>query len=451
MSIWDKLGRAVLNVSEKPLAKVGVKIAEKSAERAEKTVSRALANSAMKKGRYASKANYAEWIESMGGKATKVESGFKKWEKSLPKFKSAERVETHTVKGAEHTIVNSTKVTGRVVESSEASTVRAAEKVTEEAGKRAAINKELLDKAAKVGCKVAKFGYKAGGKMINKMPGWAGQYAKYTAEHPVASLILSSVAYHRVFGRNLLPDLMKSLGGDDAAKKGLVGVLGEVSLGKKTDRQGNEVGMAGNLSDVLFGEGTYDKIRSGVGSVAGETAGVYQEVKGGVSSALGEGANLYMKGKEHLGQYFSGNGMVANGNGGYYDPTTAQYPSTTQMMEANTGAPLQAQNGLVGTMTNGVSSIANQLTGGNVSKMNLASLALSSYMMFGPFGWLGKMASLMLGGMTMRNINQRQSEGQTIQQISRYAVEPSVLTMQNRPQIEIPESQEPVVRRSRGI
>lgn len=444
MSIWDKIGKAALKAAEKPLAKVGVKVAEKSAESAEKTVGRALANSAMKEGRYASKGNYTKWIESMGGKATKVESGFKNWEKSLPKFQSAERVGTHTVKAAERAFVNSTKATGKVVESSVASTAKAAEKVTEEAVKKTAvINRKSLKKAAKVG-------WQEGGKMINKTAGWAGQYAKYTANHPIASLILSSVAYHQVTGKNLLPDLMKSLGGDEAAKKGLVGVLGEVSLGKKTDSQGNEVGMAGNLSDVLFGEGTYDKIRSGVGSVAGEAAGVYQGVKGGVSSALGEGVNLYAEGKEHLGQYFSGNGMVSNSSGGYYDPTTTQYPSTAQMMGANT-PPLQAQNGLGGTMINGVSAVANQLTGGNVSKMNLASLALSSYMMFGPFGWLGKMASLMLGGMTMRNINQRQSEGQSMQQMSRYAAEPAVLRMPSRPQIEFPESQEPVVRRSRGI
>ncbi|WP_306572049.1 hypothetical protein [Segatella buccae] len=443
---WMKeLGKAAAKVAEKPLAKVGVKFAEKSAESAEKSVGRALANAAMKEGRYASKANYTKWIESMGGKATKVESGFKSWEKSLPQFKtgfkSTEHIGAKTAQKTERIMVDGTKATGQGVVHS----TKAAEKVAEETAKKAAlINKETLKNAAKVG-------WREGGKVINKTAGWAGQYAKYSANHPVASLILSSVAYRQLTGRTLLPDMMKSLGGEDAAKKGLVGVLGETTLGKKVDGQGNEVGMVANLTDVLFGDGTYEKVSSGVGSVAGEAAGVYQGVKGGVSSVLGEGAHLYETGKEQIGQYFSGNGMVSNGNGGYYDPTTPQYPSTSQIMGSGMTQGVPQQGGLTGTMVNGVHSIANELTGGNVSKMNLASLALSSYMMFGPFGWLGKMASLMLGGMTMRNINQRQSESLSMQQMQRYAVAPAVSAGQSVSQVDFSVSEEPVVRRSRGI
>ena len=338
-------------------------------------------------------------------------------------------------------MVDGTKATGQGVVHS----TKAAEKVAEETAKKAAlINKETLKNAAKIG-------WREGGKVINKTAGWAGQYAKYSANHPVASLILSSIAYRQLTGRTLLPDMMKSLGGEDAAKKGLVGVLGETTLGKKVDGRGNEVGMVANLTDVLFGDGTYGKVSSGVGSVAGEAAGLYQGVKGGVSSVLGEGANLYETGKEQIGQYFSGNGMVSNGNGGYYDPTTPQYPSTAQMMGSGMTQGVPQQGGLTGTMVNGVHSIANELTGGNVSKMNLASLALSSYMMFGPFGWLGKMASLMLGGMTMRNINHRQSESQPMQQMQRYAAAPAVSAGQSVSQVDFPVSEEPVVRRSRGI
>ena len=85
-------GKAAAKAAEKPLAKVGVKVAENSVENAEKSVGRALANAAMKEGRYASKANYAKWIESMGEKTVKVESGFKAWEKTLPKFKTGFRL-----------------------------------------------------------------------------------------------------------------------------------------------------------------------------------------------------------------------------------------------------------------------------------------------------------------------------------------------------------------------
>lgn len=448
MGLLKEIGKAAMKAVEKPLAKVGVKVAGKSAESAEKTVGRALANSAMKEGRYA-KGHYTKWLESMGGKPQKVESGFKNWEKTLPKsrtgFRSAGHMGANTAKGAERTFVNSTRTAGKAVESSTAATEKVTEKIAKDVGKKAAIiNKDSLKSAAKTG-------WREGGKVINKTAGWAGQYAKYTANHPIASLILSSVAYRQLTGRTLLPDMMKSIGGDDAAKKGLLGVGGEVILGRKVDSHGNEVPVAANFVDVLFGNGTYENIRGGVGSVAGEAAGLYQGVKGGVSSALGEGANLYEAGKEHIGQYFAGNGMVATGNGGYYDPTTAQYPSTTQMIGASPGTPPQPQNGLGGAVVNGVNTVAHEITGGNVSKMNLASLVLAAYMMFGKFGWLGKMGSLMLGGMTMRNINQHQSEGRAMPQMSQSAAQPAVRTAQSSPQIEFPQTEEPVVRRSRGI
>lgn len=52
-------------------------------------------------------------------------------------------------------------------------------------------------------------------------------------------------------------------------------------------------------------------------------------------------------------------------------------------------------------MNNLNSALAN-VTGGNISKMNLASMLLASYMMFGRFGWFSKIAGLALGGMTMK-------------------------------------------------
>lgn len=50
--------------------------------------------------------------------------------------------------------------------------------------------------------------------------------------------------------------------------------------------------------------------------------------------------------------------------------------------------------------------------------MNLASMLLASYMMFGRFGWFSKIAGLALGGMTMKNVNQRSVHAQE-QQMNR--------------------------------
>lgn len=106
---------------------------------------------------------------------------------------------------------------------------------------------------------------------------------------------------------------------------------------------------------------------------------------------------------------FTGNGMVANGDGTYSDPSTAQYPNMNQM-------GLQQGNGVMSGLLGGMNNAVNTVSGGNVSKMNLAGLLLSAYMMFGRFGWLGKAASVMLGGMTLKNINNHQQQGSLLQQ-----------------------------------
>ena len=108
---------------------------------------------------------------------------------------------------------------------------------------------------------------------------------------------------------------------------------------------------------------------------------------------------------------FNGNGMVNHGNG-YYDPTTAQYPS----MSAVQG--VQGLSGVGGGLMNNLNSALSNVTGGNISKMNLASMLLASYMMFGRFGWFSKIAGLALGGMTMKNVNQRSVHAQE-QQMNR--------------------------------
>ena len=72
----------------------------------------------------------------------------------------------------------------------------------------------------------------------------------------------------------------------------------------------------------------------------------------------------------------------------------------------------QQGGGSMNALMNGMNNAVSQVSGGNVSKMNIASLLLSAYMMFGRFGWMGKAASLLLGGMTLHNINGKQAASQ---------------------------------------
>ena len=224
---------------------------------------------------------------------------------------------------------------------------------------------------------------------------------KFAAEHPKAAAVMTAVALPVVgYKKGLLTFAKEKALGEENTNKGLVGSASTLLLGSHKDAYGNEKSVSEKTVDTLLGEGTYSSLKTGVGNVGAEGADVYHQLKGTLGNVGSEAGSLYYDGKEYVGGMFNGNGMVNHGNG-YYDPTTAQYPS----MSAVQG--VQGQAGMGGGLMNNLNSALSNVTGGNISKMNLASLLLASYMMFGRFGWFSKIAGLALGGMTMKNVNQR--------------------------------------------
>ena len=153
--------------------------------------------------------------------------------------------------------------------------------------------------------------------------------------------------------------------------------------------------------------GIYDTVTNAADSVVNEGVDLYQFSKNTLGNVVGEGTDLYQMGKNYVG-----NGMVSNGSGGYYDPTTEQTPNLYQASNPDMGN----QDGMLNNVMGGMNHLVNQVSGGAVTKMNILSLALSAYMMFGRFGWLGRAASLLLGGMTLKNINNRQLPYQKVPQ-----------------------------------
>lgn len=151
----------------------------------------------------------------------------------------------------------------------------------------------------------------------------------------------------------------------------------------------------------------YNKVTSAADSVVNEGVDLYQFSKNTLGNVVGEGTDLYQMGKNYVG-----NGMVSNGSGGYYDPTTEQSPNLYQASNPD----MENQDGMLNNVMGGMNNLVNQVSGGAVTKMNILTLALSAYMMFGRFGWLGKAASLLLGGMTLKNINNRQLPYQQVHQ-----------------------------------
>lgn len=232
--------------------------------------------------------------------------------------------------------------------------------------------------------------------------------AEFVAKHPKASLVAGAVSLpYFGYNKGALTFAKEKLLGDDSKEKGLVDTAARLAFGDQKDAYGNEKSISEKAVNVLFGEGSYDSIKRAGGATFDEGQELYHNLKNGVAGIGNEAIGLYQDGKQFAGNFFSGNGMVSNGNGGYYDPTAQSYPSMAQMQMTN-----QQGGGSMNALMNGMNNAVSQVSGGNVSKMNIASLLLSAYMMFGRFGWMGKAASLLLGGMTLHNINGKQAASQ---------------------------------------
>lgn len=224
---------------------------------------------------------------------------------------------------------------------------------------------------------------------------------KFAVAHPKTSVAGLAIALPVVgYKKGLVNFATEKVFGKGNEGKGIIEPTSTILLGSHKDAYGNEKSVSEKTVDTLLGNGTYSSIKTGVGNVGAEGADVYYRLKDTIGNVGAEAGSLYYNGKEYVGGLFNGNGMVNHGNG-YYDPTTAQYPS----MSAVQG--VQGQAGMGGGLMNNLNSALSNVTGGNISKMNLASLLLASYMMFGRFGWFSKIAGLALGGMTMKNVNQR--------------------------------------------
>lgn len=235
---------------------------------------------------------------------------------------------------------------------------------------------------------------------------------KFAVAHPKTSVAGLAIALPVVgYKKGLVNFATEKVFGKGNEGKGIIEPTSTILLGSHKDAYGNEKSVSEKTVDTLLGNGTYSSIKTGVGNVGAEGADVYYRLKDTIGKVGAEAGSLYYNGKEYVGGLFNGNGMVNHGNG-YYDPTTAQYPS----MSAVQG--VQEHSGVGGGLMNSLNAALANVTGGNISKMNLASMLLASYMMFGRFGWFSKIAGLALGGMTMKNVNQRSVHNQE-QQMNR--------------------------------
>lgn len=231
--------------------------------------------------------------------------------------------------------------------------------------------------------------------------GWAGLKAvgtasghvlKFGAEHPFTSLIAGSALLKHITGYEggAIGLLTNMLGSDE--EEGIVRALKDNIFGIHRDEYGNkkDVAVLQSILDEAIGNGTYDKIAGGLDKAGNELGNFYEGAKDLALRGGEEVAGAYNGVKERMANGY-GNGFVLDDNGNPIgDPSAGQMPVSGG-----------------GNISNTLSNMLGNVTNGNISKLDLASLLASSYLMFGKFGWMGKATSLLLGSSTLHKINDR--------------------------------------------
>lgn len=247
----------------------------------------------------------------------------------------------------------------------------------------------------------------------------AGKAAKYAG---IGLGVGGFGIYHMVTGKGLVDVAGNTVLGEEYEKEGLAGVIKK----KTTGQAGQDKGLVEGVVDTGMGEGTYQKIGNSAEQVV-DTVG-----------------DSVRAARDTAGNLISGTvGVVRNAMDGsqqqpmYVDPNTGYMPQQTMM------------NGGASQFTNPFSSISQMVGGltgmGNTNSMNLAALLASGFLMFGNFGWMGKVISLLTGNMALKSMRQQPAyvSQQNYQQQQSYPFQVAV-----NPQ---PQENNDVIPRSRHI
>ena len=352
--------KTTAKVAEKTAAKVGVKVTQKGVKEGAKTTEKVTSEAAKKE---------ATAAEKSATEAAKKETTAK--------------VAEEGTKGAEKTVAG------------------AGEKVTEEAAEK--IEHAATKKTAGGWNKL--FTYDETRKNIGAM-----------AKHPISFGLLGLLLYSKLTGQGMITAASNMVTNDN----GLANELGTAALGKDKYQA---------LSDEL--SKAYAKMKD-LGSKGGqETVDAYDDVKDVVRKVMNEMGDGYQWAKNQASTAV--NGQVRNDQGQYVDPGIQQlqamteyleeHPQMAEMVKQNPSL-LNAfmQNSQVGgapqlsnSVGTGINELMGGISGGNVHKMDIASLMLSAFLGFGRFGLLGKVASLFMAGNTLHNMNVR-NNAQPVQQ-----------------------------------
>ena len=205
---------------------------------------------------------------------------------------------------------------------------------------------------------------------------------RFAAKNPKFSFIGGGIAVGSYTGNGALRTWANWVGGGDS-KETAAEKLNRVINGDKA--QGGNV--IGNTIDSVAGEGT-----------AQEIADTVRTVKDGAASVAGATKDAVVNGVDAARGFVAGHTPGTPSMNQYVDQQMAmqgQYPTQQgQGMSLSDFSPFT-----------GFKNMLNTVTGGNTNMMSVAAMIPAAMLMFGNFGWMGKIASLMLGSLALKNMN----------------------------------------------
>ena len=205
---------------------------------------------------------------------------------------------------------------------------------------------------------------------------------RFAAKNPKFSFIGGGIAVGSYTGNGALRTWANWVGGGDS-KETAAEKLNRVINGDKA--QGGNV--IGNTIDSVAGEGT-----------AQEIADTVKTVKDGAASVAGATKDAVVNGVDAARGFVAGHTPGTPSMNQYVDQQMAmqgQYPTQQgQGMSLSDFSPFT-----------GFKNMLNTVTGGNTNMMSVAAMIPAAMLMFGNFGWMGKIASLMLGSLALKNMN----------------------------------------------
>lgn len=193
---------------------------------------------------------------------------------------------------------------------------------------------------------------------------------RFAATHPKTALVAGGIGVGQITGDGALRTWANWLlpGGKDET---LAEKVNKAINGSQADG-GN---IVGNTIDSVAGDGTSK-------AIADTVKNTKDGVVNGVDAARGFVSD-HMPGMPSMNQY-ADQQMAMQG----------QYPAQQHQMTLADFSPFT-----------GFKNLLNTVTGGNTNMMSVAAMIPAAMLMFGNFGWMGKIASLMLGSLALKNMN----------------------------------------------